>query len=475
MHVSNLSITQGVFPHELKVAKVIPFFKSNDPMVFSNYRPVSVLPLFSKIFERLMYNRLLSFVNKCKLLYEYQFGFRCGHSPELAPTCLVDKISNALENGEYVLGLFLDFSKAFDTVNHDILFEKLEYLGIRGIPLMWCKSFLSDREQYVVYNDTSSSRKKVTCGVPQGSIVGPLLFLLYINDLSKVSDVLLLLLFADDSNLFLSGKCPERLIEQMNNEMKKNIDWLNINKLYLNFKKTHFIIFRKRRGNIHIDNDLVVDNEKISMSNHTKFLGVMVDSHLTYESHINHIKGKISRGIGILYKAKKYLNESALLTMYYAFIYPYYTYCITVWGNAFSSVLEPLIKLQKRAVRQITGAGRYDHTMPIFQSLNVLNITKLYIYSVLIFLYKYHHQDLLNFFADFFMTNDTFHEHDTRQRKQFWPPLARSNQRSRAMRYTGVKVNNYFMNHKGYNGSFAMFKKEVKRFIIENDVSLSCL
>ena len=131
--LSNLSITQGVFPHELKVAKVIPLFKSNDPMVFSNYRPVSVLPLLSKIFERLMYNRLLSFVNKCKLLYEYQFGFRCGHSPELALTCLVDKISNALENGEYVLELFLDFSKAFDTVNHDILFEKLEYLGIRDI------------------------------------------------------------------------------------------------------------------------------------------------------------------------------------------------------------------------------------------------------------------------------------------------------------------------------------------------------
>ena len=122
-----------------------------------------------------------------------------------------------------------------------------------------------------------------------------------------------------------------------------------------------------------------------------------MDSHLSYESHINHIKGRISRGIGMLHNAKKYLNDSALLTMYYAFVCPYYTYCIIVWGNTFSYVLEPLIKLQKRAVRQITGAGRYDNTMPLIQSLNVLNIPKLIICSVLIFLYKYNHQDLPNF------------------------------------------------------------------------------
>ena len=158
----------------------------------------------------------------------------------------------------------------------------------------------------------------------------------------------------------------------MDNEMMKIMYSLNINKLSLDLKKTRFIIFRKQRGNIHIDNDLVVDNEKNSMSNHTKFLGVMVDGHLSCESHINHIKGKISRGIGILYKAKYYLNNSALLTMYYAIIYPYYTYFITAWRNTFSSVLEPLVKLQKRAVRQITGSRRYAYTIPIFQTLNVL-------------------------------------------------------------------------------------------------------
>ena len=158
--IINLSMEEGVFPDELKIARVIHLYKSNDPMIFSHYRPVSVLPLFSKLFEKIMYDRLIAFLDKWSILYQYQFGLRNNHSTYMALIFLMDKIISALNDGDYVLGLFLDFSKAFDTINHKILFDKLEFYGIRGNALCWLQSYLTDRYQYVEYNGVASSQKK---------------------------------------------------------------------------------------------------------------------------------------------------------------------------------------------------------------------------------------------------------------------------------------------------------------------------
>ena len=207
-YVLNLSISNGIFPDILKITNVIPLYKKDDPMIFSNYRSVSLLCTLSKKIEKAMYDRVNDCLNEFDIIFKYQFGFRRGYSTYLALTVLMDKLTKSMENGYYVVGVFLDFSKAFDMVNHKILISKLYHYGIRDVALKWFQSYLENRKQYVTYNGEISDMQIIKCGVPQGSILGPLLFLIYINDLANVCKYTMPIFFADDSNLFLNGRDP---------------------------------------------------------------------------------------------------------------------------------------------------------------------------------------------------------------------------------------------------------------------------
>ena len=241
----NLYFSQGIFPNELKVALVSPLYKAKDPMIFSNYRPIPLLPLFSKILEKLMYNRLLSFLNKCKIMNKNQFGFRNNHFTSMALLIMLENIRNALDNGECAIGIFLDFKKAFGTVNHDILLNKLYNYGIRGIALKWFKSYLSNQYHIVKYNNHESDRLKILCGVPQGSILGLLLFLVYINDLPMVSSLFMPILYADDTNLFCTNDKLDILVNEINVELVKIFTWVRVNKL-LEYRKDKFHVIHSQ-------------------------------------------------------------------------------------------------------------------------------------------------------------------------------------------------------------------------------------
>ena len=237
LYIRNLSFTKGVFQDKMKIAKVVPLFKSGDDNTFNNYRPVSLSPQFSKILEKLFDKRLSAFVEKHAVLTDSEYGFRNKNSTSVALIELVQKITASNDSKKVTIGIFIDLKKAFDTIDHSVLLQKLEYYGIRGLPHAWLTSYLEKRKQYVCVNNVKSELLKVKCGAPQGSILGQKLFILYVNDISNISPVLNFILFADDTNLFCTGNNIHTVCKIVTCELNKLNCWFVVNKLSLNLSK----------------------------------------------------------------------------------------------------------------------------------------------------------------------------------------------------------------------------------------------
>lgn len=466
-HIFNLSFLTGIVPNQTKIANVVPIFKGGNKQIFSNYRPVSILPVLSKLLEKLMYTRILNYLNSNSILYNYQFGFRQNHSTYMALIILYEKIVEALDRGDYVLGLYLDFSKAFDTVDHSILLTKLEHYGVRGVANLWCESYLKDRLQHTTYNNTKSANLPITCGVPQGSILGPLLFLIYVNDLALVSNKVFTLLFADDTNIFYSSKTLEDIEYTINHELVKISNWLKANKLSLNIKKTHYMIFT-RKNNLAKENfpTIKLEGTDIDYTTHTKFLGVIIDHKLNWKQHIDYISQKIAKGIGIISKARSVLSKQTLLSLYYSFVYPYISYCNIVWGNTYKTNLMKLVMLQKRIVRIISGVSKRTSTHDLFYDLHIIKLIDLYEYSMGLFMYKFNRNELPGIFTSMFEFNYNIHLHNTRQSSNLHVIKPKSNMSKMAPSYAGAVVwNNLFLQFPT-ECTLYLFKKQLKQYII---------
>ena len=410
----NKSICEGIFPDILKIAKVIPIYKSKEKCNVSNYRPISLLSSISKILEKVMHNRLYSFFQKNKMFYENQYGFRKQRSTVDAVTKFINDVIKSYDDKQSTIAVYCDLSKAFDTIDHNILIHKLEFYGIRGFALSWFRSYLSNRSQYTHYNGIDSDTQNVKCGVPQGSVLGPLLFIIYTNDHPSCLNLTKTILFADDTTIYLSSNDHDLLYKIMNDELDRLTDWFQANKLSLNATKTNYMLFTNRDIQ-NLNTTLTLGNSIIDKVKCTKFLGMYIDENLKWNEHTHKVTQKLTRSYYAINKAKHSLNKRHLSTVYYSMVYPYLIYGITLWGNAPKIHLTKLITIQKKIIKMVSAAKYSAHTEPLFKTLKILKLEDVYHHQILNYVYKYVRGHLSPSLSQLFTLAQDYHERDTRQ------------------------------------------------------------
>ena len=387
----NQSISSGKFPDTLKAARIIPLHKKGPKTDINNYRPISLLNIFSKIFEKIMKTHLVSFLERNSVLSKTQFGFQAGKSTLDALIKFSTEVYSQLDCSEFLLSIFVDFSKAFDTVPHELLLKKLDFYGIRGLINDWFADYLSGRTQITIIEGKNSQSAQVTLGVPQGSVLGPILFLLFVNDLPNFSDVLTSILFADDANMYLKGKDPQQLIITANSELFKLYLWCIANRFSINALKTVFILF----GNVAPTSlpPLVIKSgfsyETIQRVDKTKFLGVLYDNKMSFKFHVDGLVQRISRTSALIYQLKELLPSYVLKTIYHAHVGSQLNYCNIIWSGAYMTTLMPLIRLLKRIIRNITHSDFLAHTAPLFQEAKILDFSNLRRLCLAVYFLKY--------------------------------------------------------------------------------------
>jgi hypothetical protein len=421
-HIFTLSFASGCVPLQFKIAKVIPVFKSGDNSIMDNYRPISLLSNFSKILEKIVSSRLLFFLDTNNILTKWQFGFRPNHSTAHPMTHFMNFITETFNEKKHAVAIFCDLRKAFDTCNHEILLNKLEKYGISNIELQWFRCYLSNRKQFISIDGKNSSLLDVLLGVPQGSILGPLLFLIYINDLPLCSEFIALI-FADDTTLLLSDSNIHYLINLANTEFQKICEFFRANRLALHPKKTQFMIFSNSPAVRAMNFEIVCNNNNVNEHSTdlicpiqrvrdfdklpaVRFLGVFFDPNLMFKYPINTIRSTLSRALFALRSAKNILSTQSLTTLYFSIMHCHLIYAIQIWSSSSPNSYTSLFKLQKSAIRLITNSKYNAHTEPLFKQCKILPLPDLVNYFKIQFMHRFSQNFLPISFTDTWVRNN---------------------------------------------------------------------
>ena len=433
----NESIKHGLFPRKLKLGRVVPIHKTGSQKLTSNYRPISTLSVLSKVFEKLLHKRITNFLTKFKLINKTQFGFQKGKCTSDAILEFLDNAYESLNNKKYLLAIFLDFSKAFDTISHDILLKKLEYMGFRGPILNILKSYLSNRKQFVSIGGSTSETLETTIGVPQGSTLGPLLFIIYINDMKNSLSHLKVVHFADDSTLYLDYNKNSDISPQINSELNEIKIWLMSNKLYLNVSKTKYMIISNRDGPINLN--LKIGDDLVQRIDTYKFLGVFIDDRLTFSTHTSKISSKVSQAVGMIRKMSSIVPKNILRQLHFALVYSKFNYAITAYGSACQNSIKRLSNLVNRSIKLITY--KRTITQEVCNTYNLFNFQMTFKYFISIKMFQIVKLRLHDYFINKIDELQIEHDHETRSRtnESYRLPLFKFRKCQRSFLFIGIK------------------------------------
>lgn len=460
-YLVNLSVTTGEFPSVLKTAKTIPVHKKKSKDDISNYRPISLLSTLSKIIERLVFDRMMNFLNKFSIITSCQHGFRVGRSTGTAVCDFVKFVYDCLDDGVPVAGLFFDLSRAFDTLNIDFILDKLYNLGFRGVFLEWVRSFLTDRMMFVRIGVINSNRYAVDMGVPQGSILGPLIFILFVNDLpgylrDKFKDLIksiLILQFADDTSFLVTAPNLQELRARCEMLVQYFSEWCKSNLLILNIEKTRLLYFQTRTSCK--DLSLVLPSGELKSSDSVEFLGLRIDNTLNWRTHCTYVCTRLSSSFFALKRLKNILPMESLIGVYYSLAYSHMNYNTILWGGS-PGESEVFIS-QKRIIRLIFGLTPRESCRPTFIKQKMLCFPCIYILNSLLYIRKNIH--LLKRCSE-------YHKYDTRHKDIICLPTHRTTKFQQSPLYAGIKLFNH-LPERIKELEYFRFKKITKNLLLE--------